>query len=106
MADYRDWCGSCGRETNFGSHDPDCDYLHAMRIAAKEQREFEAALYKEYAGKDEDELIEEAIEVWKTIGALQASISGLNRKWDFLRYELMNKGAVDKFKERTGRRYV
>jgi hypothetical protein len=106
MADYRDWCGSCHKEINFGSHDPDCDYLHAERIARKELNEFNDALYKEYAGKSADEVIEEAIELHQEINALSALLRGKQKKWDFLRYELMDKRAIETFRERTGRRYI
>lgn len=106
MADYRDWCGYCHKEINFGSHDPDCDYLHAQRIAAQEQRDFEKALYEEYRNKSSDEVIEEAIALHKELNALESRIHGLGRKWEYIRYVLMDTKAIDEFRERTGRRYI
>lgn len=106
MSDYRDWCGSCKQEVNFGSHDPDCDWLHSQRIAAKEKQEFEDGLREQYKDKTNEEIITEAIALQEEMNALQSRVLGLGKKWDFIRYELMNRKAIEELRERTGRRYI
>lgn len=106
MSDYRSWCGSCNEEINFGGHDPDCEWVHAQRIAEKEVRDFNDALYKEYRDKSDEEILEEAIKLHKELSIYADMQHALGKKWEFLRYELMDKRLIDEFRERTGRRYI
>jgi hypothetical protein len=84
MADYRDWCGSCGNEINFGSHDPDCEYMFAERIAAKEERDFENAIREEYRGRSKNEIVDEARQLAIELRALADAQHSRGKKWQFL----------------------
>lgn len=107
MADYRDWCPECHNEINFGGHDPDCDLMHAERIAYKEQREFEWAIRKEYDSKSEDELLDEAATLYKEIGDLGDVLAAKDRKWRFFRMEILtNRELKKKLAERLGVKYL
>ena len=109
MADYRDWCGSCHNEINFGGHDPDCDYLHAQHIARKEQREFTDAVREEYEAKTDEELIVESSELLNDIEALSALLRAKERKWDFLYRDIImydRRDVVKKLKDRFGLRIL
>lgn len=101
MADYRDWCGYCHNEINFGSHDPDCEYMHAERIAAKEARDFEHAIHIEYRNKPKEEIKAEAKQLAIEIRALADAQHSRGKKWqflmDYLRSERMK--MYDEFKE-------
>lgn len=46
MADYRQFCNTCGNEVGFGSHRPDCPEPEQARVRAAE-REEEKRLEKE-----------------------------------------------------------
>lgn len=110
MADYRDWCGSCGQETNFGGHSPDCDWLHAQRIAKKELRDFEDGLYKTYREISDEDLFAQFIELDEEVRALSRMLKGKEAKWEFIRRNILTssnrKGVLEKFRETTGRRYI
>lgn len=110
MADYRDWCGSCNQEINFGGHDPDCDWLHAQKIAYKESAEFEQNLYNQYNAKTDEEILDEAEALYEEIGMLSNILRAKERKFDFLRRNIMMDRGGFKMTEalaaRFGRKYL
>lgn len=106
MADYRDWCGYCHNEINFGSHDPDCEYLHAERIAYKEVKDFEQELFKTYRAKSEEELLDEAEALYKEIVALGDVLAARERKWRFLNHDILTYRQRNALAERMGKKYL
>lgn len=100
MADYRSWCASCNKEVNFGSHDPGCDYLHAQRIAHKEQREWEQEFWKSHGTKGEDEVYEELAEEIRYNQALRDGLYASGKKIDALRDIAMNNSTWSKIYDR------
>ena len=106
MADYRDWCGHCGAEINFGSHKAGCAWVQKQDEARRALNDFNDALHKEYNGKTAEEVVDEAIQLQQDMDALASMLRGKEKLWEFIRYELMDKHAIEQYRERTGRRYL
>lgn len=100
MADYRGWCGSCKAEINFGSHEPDCDYMHAQRIALKEQREWEEEFWASYDDKSDDELYAEFRDEVRRNIALRDALHASGKKYEALKDIAMNRGNASKIFDR------
>jgi hypothetical protein len=94
MADYRSWCASCGREVNFGSHEPDCDYLHAQRIAYQEQREWEKNFWDSYKDKTNEEVYQELADEIRRNRSMADAMHASGKKIDALKDVLMDKGSL------------
>lgn len=80
MADYRDWCGSCGNEINFGGHDKDCEAMFAQRIAMKEERDHENAVREEYRSKSQEEIRAEWLQLATEVRLLDNGVRARERK--------------------------
>lgn len=84
MADYRQFCGWCNHEVGFGNHSPDCEFVFAQRIAAKDARDFETAIREEYRGRTLEENREEYRQLCIKIRALSEACNQAERKARFL----------------------
>lgn len=84
MSDYRQWCGWCHHEVGFGSHDPDCEFVHAQNIARKEEREFETNINAEYRAKSLEECRAEYRQLCIDVRALSEAVNQRERKARFL----------------------
>lgn len=92
MADYRDWCHSCGAEINFDSHNQGCAWAAEVARAERARRDFERMIEGELERRDADDLIKEALELTRRISACDQEARAAEKKLKLLERHIFYKG--------------
>lgn len=94
MADYRDWCSSCGNEINYGGHKPGCQWVREQNEArAKAQAEYDAKL-EVVRNLPKDELLAKAAKLHDTMDALHRQAGVYEREFAFYREAMLREGVL------------
>lgn len=107
MADYRQFCSSCGNEIGFGSHKAGCEALARVRETERERREWERAVKDATAELSDDQLVEAMVEYSRRMSALLQEISAMEKYSMALKDEARARGdfyaLMERYRKELGR---